>query len=130
MLLEKFLKIVNHKGSLSSLIFIILISCNSISSKLDSFSNDLTYAEENYSDLNQEDWTDLERDYTNLLSEIEIENKLSDEERADFSKLQGRYSSLILKKGINDFNKTIENVSNQIDGFMEGFKSDSKNNNN
>jgi phage-related tail protein len=100
------------------------ISCNSFESKIDSFTKDLEYAEENYADFNTEDWNNLETDYNNLVNQIDNQEDLTNEEIKKIAKIKGRYSSLILKKGVKDFQKTIENVGEQIDGFIEGLNNE------
>ena len=57
---------------------------------------------------------DLEQDHS------ETRGKYTDEQIKDIGKLQDRYAAFSVKKGLNDF-------GNQMEGFIEGIKSDTNN---
>jgi hypothetical protein len=41
--------------------------------------------------------------------------------------LQGRYFAVAVKKGFNDFQESLNDFGNQMEGFIEGIKSDTNN---
>jgi hypothetical protein len=56
-------------------------------------------------------------------------DKYTDEQVKEIGKLQGRYFAVSLKKGINNFQESLKDLNNQMEGFIEGIKSDTNNNN-
>ena len=54
----------------------------------------------------------------------ENQENYSKQQIKQIGKIQGRYTALLLKNGIKDFQESVIDISNQIEGFLEGFKTD------
>ena len=66
------------------------------------------------------------------MGELEIDllqnrEKYTDEQVKEIGKLLGRYFAITVKKGINDFQESLKVIGNQMDGFIEGIKSNTNN---
>jgi len=106
-------------------VLLALSGCNNVQSRLDSAEKEIEHAEQNKIEMTEKDWSTLEKTMKEL--EIDLEQnreKYTDEQIKEIGKLQGRYAALIVKKGINDFQKSIEDFGNQLEGFIEGSKDD------
>jgi uncharacterized protein YceK len=107
---------------------IALSSCNNVQSRLDKAEKDIEYAEQNKEEMTAKDWSTLEKKMQELESDLEQNrDKYTDEQVKEIGKLQGRYFAVAVKKGINDFQESVKDLGNQMDGFIEGIKSDTNN---
>jgi hypothetical protein len=105
--------------------FFLLGSCNSSQSKLDKAQAKIEYAEQNKKEMTSQDWSNLETRMSELGNDLELNrDKYSDEQVIKIKKIQGRYTALMVKKGLNTFKETIKDLGNQMEGFIEGVKSD------
>lgn len=96
-------------------------SCNKTQDKLDKAWIKIEYAEENYTKMTAEEWRELELVIIDLNSDMELNRqKYSDVQIKEIGKIKGRYTSILLKKGINDFKDSVKDLNNQIEGFMDG----------
>ena len=110
-------------------LLIALSSCNNVQSRLDSAEKEIENAEQNKEDMTEKDWSTLEITMKEL--EIDLEQnreKYTDEQIKEIGKLQGRYFAIAVKKGLNDFQESVKDLGNQMEGFIEGFKDDNNNN--
>jgi uncharacterized protein YoxC len=106
----------------------IFTSCNNESNKIKSCEKDIAHAEENAKGYTTEDWKKLEEKMDALQKDIEINrDKYTDEQIKEIGKLQGRYFAIAVKKGINDFQESVEDLGNQMEGFIEGITDTTKN---
>jgi tetrahydromethanopterin S-methyltransferase subunit G len=109
---------------------IALSSCNNVQSRLDKAEKDIEYAEQNKEKMTANDWSALEKKMQELESDLEQNrDKYTDEQVKEIGKLQGRYFAVAVKKGINDFQESVKDLGNQMEGFIEGI-TDSTNNKN
>jgi len=111
------------------LVFLIaLCSCNNIQSKLNEAEAEIEYAEQNKEDMTTKEWSDLDKKMQELESDLELNrDKYTDEQVKEIGKLQGRYFAVVVKKGINNFQESMKDLGNQMEGFIEGIKSDTNN---
>ena len=115
---------VSRLGFLAVLAF-ALLSCNATTSRLNRVEGILSYAEENLENLSEEDWLKLDAEVNDLTEYLNLKRaELTGEEIEQIGNLQGRYLKLKVKAGLDDFKDTIEDFSNQIEGFFDGIKSD------
>ncbi len=107
---------------------IVLSSCNNVQSRLDKAEKEIEYAEQNKKEMTANDWSALEKKMQELESDLEQNrDKYTDEQVKEIGKLQGRYFAVAVKKGINDFQESVKDLGNQMEGFIEGIKSDTNN---
>ncbi len=60
-------------------------------------------------------------------SSIEINRSaFTSDQLREFGNLKGRYAALLLKKGINDFQESVKDLGNQMEGFIEGITDTTK----
>jgi hypothetical protein len=106
---------------------ISLNGCNNVQSRLDKAEKKIEYAEQNKEKMTTKDWSALKMKMHELESDLEQNrDKYTDEQIKEAGKLQGRYFAINLKKRINDFQESVTDLSNQMEGFIEGI-SDSTN---
>lgn len=109
---------------------LLAISCGSPQSKIDRVSTAIKNAEQQKEELTQEDYDELELKMEELNKDLEVNRKnYSDEQIKEIGKLQGRYTVLLLKKGLIDFKESVKDLGNQMEGFLEGI-TDTTNNKN
>jgi hypothetical protein len=112
-------------------IMLMLFSCNHAQSKLDNAADEIEYAEKNKKDLSEQDWADLKMMMEELEADYELnKDKYNDAQIREFGKIQGRYTALVVKKGLSDFQETVKDLGKQMEGFIDGVKSDTNSNNN
>jgi len=71
--------------------------------------------------MTAKDWSALEKKMQELENDLEQNrDKYTDEQVKEIGKLQGRYFAIAVKKGLNDFQESVKNLGNQMEGFMEG----------
>jgi hypothetical protein len=96
-------------------------ACKNVQSKLDQVSSKIEYTEKNKKEMTSDDWASLELQMKELERDYELnKDKYSEEQIKEIGKLQGRYSALLLKKGLNDFQESVKDLGNQVEGFIEG----------
>lgn len=111
---------------LSTLLF--FIGCNGSQTKIDRASSMIESFENDKAEISSEGWVELE----NLMLELENDitsNKFdfSEDQMSEVKRLQGRYGAILVKKGIDDFKEALKDLGNQMEGFIEGIKSDTNN---
>ncbi|MCF8451783.1 MAG: hypothetical protein K9G42_01195 [Pedobacter sp.] len=110
------------------IIFLSLSACNNLQSKIKSTDKEIEHAEQNKEEMTAKDWSVLEKRMQELESDLEQNReKYTDEQVKEIGKLQGRYFAVTLKKGIDDFQESIKDLGNQMEGFIDGIKSDTNN---
>jgi hypothetical protein len=109
-------------------ILVLLFSCNQSQSGIEKAEKEIEYAEQNKEEMTTEDWSALEKKMQELESDLEQNrDKYTDEQFKEIGKLQGRYFAVAVKKGMNDFQESMKGLGNQMEGFIEGIKSDTLN---
>ncbi len=111
-------------------LLIALSSCNNVQSRLDKAEKEIEYAEQNKEEMTAKDWSVLEKKMQELESDLEQNReKYTDEQVKEIGKLQGRYFAVAVKKGINDFQESVKDLGNQMEGFIEGITDSTQNKN-
>lgn len=117
------------KSSKKFFVFLFTIlfisSCDFKQSKIDSVAAELDYAEANKKEMATEDWESLQITIEELEIDVDLNrDNFTDEQVKQIRKLQGRYAALAFKKGLNDFQDSMKDLGDQVEGFVKGFKSD------
>ena len=106
---------------------IILESCNQKQSKIEEAKAKIEYIEQQKKTITTKDWAELDT----LMNKLELNNNTRDnyaEEQVKLiGNLQGRYAALLVKKELKNFKKSLKDLGNQIEGFVDGLV-DSTNN--
>ena len=104
-----------------SFVYFLSISSNSPKSKIDRVSTAIKDAEQQKEEITQEDYDELELKMEELKKDLDVNRKnYSDEQIKEIGKLQGRYTVLIVKKGLIDFKESVKDLGNQMEGILEG----------
>jgi bisphosphoglycerate-independent phosphoglycerate mutase (AlkP superfamily) len=112
------------------LVAISLSSCNTTQSKIDHLEANIEFAEQNQDGMIDKDWSTLELNMQDLEKDLEQNrDKYTAEQVKAIGKLQGRYFAVAVKKGIDDFQESVKDLSNQMEGFIEGITDTIKKNN-
>ena len=102
-------------------LLIALSSCNNVQSRLDIAEKEIEHAEQNKKEMTEKDWSTLEKKMKELESDLEQNReKYTDEQVKEIGKLQGRYFAVDVKKGLDDFQESVKDLGNQMEGFIEG----------
>ena len=114
------------KQTISFLFVIFLIvSCNRIQSKLDKAATEIEYAELNKKEMTANDWANLDTIMTHLENDFHLNrDKYNDEQVKEIGKIKGKYTALIVKKGLYDFQESIKDLENQMEGFLESLNNE------
>lgn len=77
-----------------------------------------------------EDWDKISQEFDELVEEAQQIKDLTDEQKAEISKLQGKFSGTVMKQGFDslmkDGTKELEKVGSAIEGFLEGLSDGEK----
>jgi hypothetical protein len=118
------------KGYDIGIVALFIFSCNQPNSEIQSATKMIDRAEQTNEALTESDLEQLEKKMDQLQKNLDQNrDKYPDEQVKEIGKLQGRYTSVIVKKGISDFKKSVKDIGNQMEGFIEGM-SDTNNKNN
>lgn len=122
---------MKSSNKLFVLLFTILFisSCDFKQSKIDSVAAELDYAEANKKEMVTEDWESLQTTVEELEQDVDLNrDNFSDEQVKQIRKLQGRYAALAFKKGLNDFQDSMKDLGDQVEGFVDEMQKDTINN--
>lgn len=98
----------------------IICACNNANSKIEDFSVVISNAEEKHTNFSETEWEKLDDELKEFEQDLaQHNNDYSPEQRKNANKLIGRYKLLTIKRKINEFNKDLEDVGQQIDGLLE-----------
>ena len=122
----KVLKTLNERDNMKFFIGIALLlfiaSCTApLTNRIEKCVNDV---ETNHEEWSQEDWNISQEEYKKLLKEYnENYDSYTQEEKAAIDRAIGRYNGMILKRGIEEFENTIEEFGKRLPSLIEGFGS-------
>jgi hypothetical protein len=78
--------------------------------------------------MSEEDWTKLEISMDELDQDLEANREdYSEEQIKEAGNIQGKYAALVMKKGFNELQESVQDFGNQMEGFIEGINSDTLN---
>lgn len=122
----KVLKTLNERDNMKFFIGIALLlfiaSCTApLTKRIEECVNDV---ETNHEEWSQEDWNISQEEYKKLLKEYdENYDSYTQEEKAAIDRAIGRYNGMILKRGIEEFENSIEEFGKRLPSLIEGFGS-------
>ena len=106
----------------------VFLGCNRSQKKIDAAGAEIEFAERNNQVFSSDDWSNLEFLMEELQKDFsENKDRYTEEQINEFRNLQGRYAALLVKKGLNNFQGLIKDYKNQLEGFFDGFMSDTVN---
>jgi len=106
-----------------AIVVLTVFSCQNGQSKLNNASNEIENAQQNIKEMNSSDWSELKNTMTELEDHFESnKDNYSDEQVKEIGRIQGKYAALLVKKGINDFQESLKDLGNQVEGLVEGIK--------
>jgi hypothetical protein len=118
----------NKKLYLFLFLILTFSSCDFKQSKIDSVAAELDYAEANKKEMATEDWVSLQTKVEELEQDLDLKrDNYSDEQVKQIRKLQGRYAALAFKKGLNDFQDSMKDLGDQVEGFVDEMQKDTIN---
>lgn len=104
-----------------AIVVLTVFSCQNAQSKLNNASNEIENAQQNIKEMNSSDWSELKNTMTELEDHFESnKDNYSDEQVKEIGRIQGKYAALLVKKGINDFQESLKDLGNQVEGLVEG----------
>lgn len=122
------------RSSLMGMLFlglsVLTQSCDKKQSQIDQIDSIVKRAEQNKDVLSEMDWKNLDEKMQKLQYNLENNRKeYSEEQIRQVGKLQGKYAALLIKKELKDFQKSVNNLGSQMEGFIEGITDSSDNQN-
>lgn len=109
--------------------FVVLTACQPSAA---SYINDLKafvekVAEEG-SEYTAEQWEEVSKEFDELVKKAEELEGLTDEQKKEIMKLQGKFSGTVMKKGFDtlmkDLGEEMEKAGEALEGFLEGLSSE------
>ena len=97
-----------------------LFSCNQRQRAIDNLSDLVEKVEKNASEYTEEEWTEVNQQYDEIIAEIEkYDYSSKDSER--ISKLKGKYAGIKTRNTISKFVDNIDKTAKEVKGAIEGF---------
>ena len=105
-----------------------LASCNTQGAAIDRIEDDIAWAEQNESDLEETDIEEIGASLDEIDSEIDADRQsFTDQEIKDFRKLQGRYAAIIAKRAASQLGDKLKDFGNQVEGFIDALTDSTQN---
>ena len=108
-----------------SVCLLIFCSCDKKQHAIDNLSDFVEKVEKNAPEYTEEDWTNVNKEYDELITEIDKYDYSGDEAKR-IASLKGKYAGIKTKNTVNKFldgiDKAAKEVKGAIDGFTEGIK--------
>jgi hypothetical protein len=106
----------------------VVAACSSNSSRIDQLASELKYIESNMGKISEGDWERVGQLIADLSEDVFANRqKYNQEQLKKVGELQGKYTALVMKSGLEDFQKTMKDFESQLEGFLEGFDMDNLN---
>ena len=104
------------------LVMLFLTSCEIPTSM--KFDNYVDRVEKNCDDWTEEEWEMSKEKYRQLLKEYEANyDNMTQEERETINKAIGRYNGILVKKGLDKVDESINGFIDRLPSLFEGFMS-------
>ena len=111
-------------------ILVLMFSCSQYQSSIEKATKMIEHAEQHKDALKQSDFDKMALKMEEIQKDLETNrDNYTDEQVKEIGNLQGRYAAILVKKGIDDFEESVKDLGNQMEGFIEGI-TDSTNNKN
>lgn len=107
---------------LGALFILGFISCNSAKDDLAGLIKIVEELEKkDISAISKEEWISLDQEF-NELDTRSKEGEFSENDQEEFEKLKGRVAALKLKKNMLEWKDEIKDMTNQVEGFVDGIE--------
>ncbi len=104
------------------LFLFLIVSCNNKETKIKEAENLLNSTEVNFDKYGQQDWDKADTLFATLESDLDKNrDNYTPKQIENANKVIGRYKAIKIKKELNGFKKSIEDVGQQIKGALEVF---------
>jgi len=105
---------------LGAMFLIGLVSCNGAKDDLASLNQIVEELEKkDVASISKDEWINLDEEF-NELDKKTKEGDFSENDQEEFEKLKGRVAALKLKKNMLDWKDDIKEMTNQMEGFVDG----------
>lgn len=102
------------------LILFFVVSCNNKSTKIKDAEKLVNDTKENFDKYTQDDWNKADTVLVHLENDMDKNREnYTPEQIENANKVIGRYKAIRIKKELNSFKKSMEDVGQQIKGAME-----------
>lgn len=95
-------------------------SCETSKTTISELSSLVEKVEDRYDEFTDEDWEKIVSEYEKIEEELS-KYDYSEEDLKEIGKLKGRIFAKMTKNAVKDFSKQIEDLGKQIEGGVEGF---------
>ena len=100
--------------------FIVLTACDKKQHAMDNFSDFLEKVEKHASEYTEEDWTNVNKEYDELITEIDKYDYSGDDAKR-IATLKGKFAGIKTKNTVNKFIDDIDKAAKEVKGGIEGF---------
>jgi hypothetical protein len=119
------MKLIRHLTFLT--IVLRLYSCSSAQSNIDNLVSIIETVESCQEGASEEELNKMDNMVKELQNDLEINrNKYTVEQIKQIGILKGRYKAILFKKGMSDFKDAVNDMGNEIEGFMEGLSDEER----
>lgn len=119
-----------QKTSFLKMIFILtlMVSCNSKETEIKKVENLVNDTKENFDEYTQDDWNKADTVLVHLENDMDKNREnYTPEQIENANKLIGHYKALRIKKGLNSFKNSMEDIKHQLQGALETISDTTKN---
>ncbi len=111
------------------LALVTLTACQpSAASYIDDLKEFVEKVAEEGSEYTAEQWEEVSKEFDELIKKAEELEDLTDEQKKEIMKLQGKFSGTVMKKGFDtlmkDLGEEMEKAGEALEGFLEGLSSE------
>ncbi len=107
--------------SLAIACVLVLTSCDKKQNAIDNLSNFVEKVEKNAPNYTDKDWTNVNNEYDELITEIDKYEYSSDEAKL-IAELKGKYIGIKAKDNVNDFIEGVDKAVNEVKSTIKGIK--------
>lgn len=95
-------------------------SCETSKTPIGELSSLVERVEDKYDEFTEDDWDKIASEYERIEEKMS-KYEFTDEELKEIGKLKGRIYAKMTKNAVKDFSKQLEYLGKQIEGGVEGF---------
>lgn len=100
---------------------LILTSCDKKQNAIDNLSNFVEKVEKNAPEYTDEDWTNVNNEYNELIAEIDKYEYSGDEAKL-IAELKGKYIGIKTKDSVKDLIDDVDKAVNEVKSTLKGIK--------
>ena len=99
----------------------LLTACNQKQRAINNLSDFVEKVHNQAPDYSKEDWAKIDKEYNELIAEIEKYHDYTEKENERIAELKGEYTGIKTKNNVNKLLEDIKKAANELKGTIKGF---------